>query len=172
MILKLVPHSSPILRQKCEVFNYAVPQTDPVELAKNLYETLMSTKYLGISAPQVGLNLRVFALRTNPGIVCFNPRVVDRSEEIIILDEMCMSFEHLAVPIKRPKKIKVRYFEPNGNVKTETFDGLTSRYFLHELDHLDGILYTEHANKMHLERAMRKKKVLDRQAKRNQKDDV
>jgi peptide deformylase len=171
MILKLVSHNSPVLRQKCETFNYAIPQTDAVELSKNLYETLMSTKYLGLSAPQVGLAYRVFALRTTPGIVCFNPRVVDRSEEVILLDEMCMSFEHLAVPIKRPKKIKVRYFEPNGNVKTEVFDGLTARYFLHELDHLDGILYTQHANKMHLERAMRKKKIIDRQSKRDQKDE-
>jgi peptide deformylase len=170
MILKLISHNNPVLRTKCDIFNYAVPQVDPIELSKNLYETLMSTKYLGLSAPQVGLPLRVFALRTTPGIVCFNPRVVDRSEEVILLDEMCMSFEHLAVPIKRPKKIKVRYFEPNGNVKTEVFDGLTARYFLHELDHLDGILYTQHANKMHLERAMRKKKLIDRQSKRDQKD--
>lgn len=170
MILKLVPQDSPILRLTSEIFNYARPQMDAVELATNLYETLMSTKYLGLSAPQAGIQLRVFALRTSPGIVCFNPRIVDRSEEEIILDEMCMSFEHLAVPIKRPKRIKVRYFEPNGNVKTETFDGMTSRYFMHELDHLDGILYTQRANKMHVERALRKKKVLDRQAKRNQRD--
>jgi len=167
MILKCVGSYSPVLRQKAEIFNYAKPQVDPIQLAKDLYETLMSTNYLGLSAPQVGMPIRVFALRTNPGIVCFNPRVVDISTEEIILDEMCMSFLHLAVPIKRPKKIKVRYFEPNGNVKTETYDGMTARYFLHELDHLDGILYTEKANKIHVERAMRKKKQMDRQAKRN-----
>ena len=126
----------------------------------------MNTTFLAVSAPQFGLPYRAFALRTNPGIVCFNPRVVDQSSEELILDEMCMSFPHLAVPIKRPKKIKVRYFEPNGNPKTEVFDGMTSRYFMHELDHLDGILYTQKANKIHLDRAMRKKKQLDRQQKR------
>lgn len=170
MILKLVSSNSPILRRSSEIFNYAVPQCDAIELAKNLYETLMSTKYLGLSAPQVGIPCRVFALRTVPGIVCFNPKVVDTSTEEIILDEMCMSYPHLAVPIKRPKKIKVRYFEPNGNVKTEVFEGMTARYFLHELDHLEGMVYTDRANKMHLERALRKKKSLDRQFKRNQKD--
>ena len=113
---------------------------------------------------------RVFALRTTPGIVCFNPRIVDTSSEELLLDEMCMTFAHLAVPVRRPKKIKVRYFEPNGNVKTETFDGMTARYFLHELDHLDGILYTERANKMHVERAVRKQKILMRQLKREPKD--
>lgn len=170
MILKHVSPDSPVLKQPTELFNFREPPTDPIQLAKDLYETLMETKYLGLSAPQVGLPYRVFALRTVPGIVCFNPRVVDRSSEEIILDEMSMTFAHLAVPVKRPKKIKVRYFEPNGNVKTETFDGMTARYFLHQLDNLDGIVYTERANKVHLERAMRKKKKLDREAKRNQKE--
>jgi len=170
MILKHVRPDSPILNQKTEMFNFSTPPTDPIELAKDLYETLMTTKYLGLSAPQVGLPYRVFALRSQPGIVCFNPRVVDVSTEEVVLDEMCMTFAHLAVPVKRPKKIKVRYVEPNGNVKTETFDGLTARYFLHELDHLNGILYTQKANKMHVERAMRKKKQIERQLKRNQKD--
>lgn len=167
MILKHVKPDSEILKQKTENFNFIEPPVDPIQLAKDLYETLMSTKYLGLAAPQVGLPYRVFALRTQPGIVCFNPRVVDESTEELVLDEMCMSFLHLAVPVKRPKKIKVRYFEPNGVVKTETFDGMTARYFLHELDHLNGILYTERANKIHVERAMRKKKQLDRQMKRN-----
>lgn len=170
MILKHVKPDSPILKQKTDPFSFSNPPTDPIQLAKDLYETLMNTKYIGLSAPQVGMPFRVFALRTTPGIVCFNPRIVDTSSEELLLDEMCMTFAHLAVPVKRPKKIKVRYFEPNGNVKTETFDGMTARYFLHELDHLDGILYTERANKMHVERAMRKQKILMRQLKRESKD--
>ena len=170
MILKHVKPDSPILKQKTDQFNFSTPPTDPIQLAKDLYETLMNTKYIGLSAPQVGMPFRVFALRTTPGIVCFNPRIVDTSSEELLLDEMCMTFAHLAVPVRRPKKIKVRYFEPNGNVKTETFDGMTARYFLHELDHLDGILYTERANKMHVERAVRKQKILMRQLKREPKD--
>ena len=172
MILKHVKHDSDILRQTMEPFTFHQPQTDPIQLAKDLYETLLSTKYLGLSAPQVGLPYRVFALRTTPGIVCFNPRIVDRSTEEIILDEMSMTHEHVVVPIKRPKKIKVRYHQPNGEVKTEIFDGMTARYFMHQLDYLDGMVYTQKANKIHLERAMRKKKQLEREAKRNQKDGI
>lgn len=170
MILNYVKPDSPVLKQKCDPFDFKNPATDPSQLARDLYETLMSTSYLGLSAPQCGLPYRVFALRTQPGIVCFNPRVVDVSSEEIILDEMCLTFQHLAVPVKRPKRIKVRYIEPNGEVKTATFDGMTARYFLHELDHLNGILYTEKVNKIHLERAMRKKKQLDRRDKRELKD--
>ena len=78
-----------------------------------------------------------------------------------------MSFPALTLPIKRPKKIKVRYAEPNSIIKTATFDGMTARYFLHELDHLDGMLYTSKANKFHLDRALRKQTQTLRQAKAN-----
>lgn len=165
MILQHIESSNPLLKQKTEMFNFADPPTDPIELSKNLYETLMSTKFIGLAAPQVGLPYRAFALRTQPGIVCFNPRVVDTSQENIFLDEVCMTFPQLAVPVRRPKKIKVRYTEPNGETKTAVFEGMTARYFLHELDHLDGILYTDHANKFHLDRAKRKQKILQRQTK-------
>ena len=105
----------------------------------------------------------MFALRAQPGIVCVNPIVVDRSVEEEVLDEMCMTYGGLILPIKRPSTIKVRYTEPNGNVVTCVFAGMTARYFLHELDHLNGKVYTQIANKMHLERAVRRKKQLDRQ---------
>lgn len=165
MILTSVKQDDPILKQKTEPFDFKVLLIDPSELARNLYETLMSSSYMGLSAPQVGLPYRAFALRTHPGIVCFNPRVVDTSKEEIILEEVNFTFPHLSFPVKRPKKIKVRYAEPNGIIKTATFEGLTARYFLQQVDHLDGLLYTQKANKIHLDRALRKKKRLERQAK-------
>jgi peptide deformylase len=163
MILNLVPGNSPILLQQSEKVKFPTTEIDIIQLAKDLYETLMSTKYIGLSAPQVGIPLRVFALRAQPGIVCVNPIVVDRSVEEEVLDEMCMTYGGLILPIKRPSTIKVRYTEPNGNVVTCVFAGMTARYFLHELDHLNGKVYTQIANKMHLERAVRRKKQLDRQ---------
>jgi peptide deformylase len=165
MILNPIKSDDPILKQKIDLFDFKDPPINPNELAVNLYETLMSSNYIGLSAPQVGLLHRAFALRTQPGIVCFNPRVVDVSNENSALDEIDYSFPRLAFPVKRPKKIKVRYAEPNGIVKTVVFEGMTARYFLQQLDHLDGILYTEKANKIHLDRAIRKKTQIDRQAK-------
>lgn len=165
MILEYVDSNNPMLRQTTEMFDFANPPTDPIELAKTLYETLMNSKFIGLAAPQVGLPYRAFALRTQPGIVCFNPRIVDVSTEELLLDEVCASFPQLAVPVKRPIRIKVRYSEPNGQTKTSTFEGMTARYFMHELDHLDGKLYTDGAKKFHLDRAKRKQKILQRQLK-------
>ena len=58
---------------------------------------------------------------------------------------------------KRARRIKVRFADPNGQVRTEVFDGMTARVFQHELDHLNGVNYQMRANKIHLEQARKKK---------------
>lgn len=166
MKLNLVKSDDPILRQKTEVFDFQNPPTDPIQLAKDLYETMVENKGLGLAAPQVGLPYRVFALYAVPGIVCFNPRIVDETSEKIDLEEGCLTFPNLFFKVKRPRRIKVRYLEPNGTVINKVLDGMTARVFQHELDHLNGIVYTSKAHKIHLERALRKKKELDRMVKR------
>lgn len=166
MIFKLVKSDDPILRVNTEPFDFVEPKTDPIQLAKDLYETMVENKGLGLAAPQVGLPYRAFALYAVPGIVCFNPRIVDESAETIVLEEGCLSYPNLFIKIKRPRRIKVRYQEPNGNPQTRVLDGMTARCFMHELDHLNGVVHTNKANKIHLERALRKKKELDRLVKK------
>lgn len=166
MILKLVNLDHPALHAPTQPFDFVNPPVDPIQLAKDLYETMVENKGLGLAAPQVGLPYRAFALYAVPGIVCFNPRIVDESVETIILEEGCLSIPHLFLKVKRPRRIKVRYTEPNQNTVTKVLDGMTARCFLHELDHLNGLMYTKRSNKIHLERAMRKKKELDRLVKK------
>jgi peptide deformylase len=78
------------------------------------------------------------------------------------MDEGCLSFPNLFLKIKRPRTIKVRFTKPNGDTETMKFDGITARCFLHELDHLNGIVFTSKANRYHLERAMKYKKMIER----------
>ena len=85
-----------------------------------------------------------------------------RSTEHIELEESCFSNPNLFVKIKRPRNIKVRYNDMDGNLHNEKFIGLTARAFLHELDHLNGFNYTRRANPIHLQRALNKKKQIDR----------
>lgn len=165
MILNLVHHDHPVLKTVTESFDFVQPPTDPIQLAKDLYETMVENKGLGLAAPQVGLPYRVFSLYSVPGIVCFNPRIVDFSHETIVLEEGCLSFTHLFIKVKRPRRIKVRYQEPNGTPQTRVLDGMTARCFMHELDHVNGITFLQRANKIHIERAYRKKKEIDRMVK-------
>lgn len=165
MIHPLVDCNAPILKQEMERFDFDNPPTDPIQLAHDLAETMIQENGLGLSANQIGLPYRAFAIKAEQIIVCFNPMVVDESSEQLYLEEGCLSFPLLFVKVKRPKKVKVRYTEPNGNVVTKIFDGLTARVFQHELDHLNGIVYTSRANRVHLDQARKKLKLFKRKNK-------
>lgn len=150
---------------KLPSFDFSNPPTDPHELTVKLVETMLENTKRGIyslSAPELGLPYRVFVMAGQPPVVCFNPRLVDETSEEIVLEESCFSNPNLFVKIKRPKIIKVRYNDMDGNLHNEKFIGMTARAFQHELDHLDGFSYTRRANPIHLQRALNKKKQIDR----------
>jgi peptide deformylase len=156
MILDLVPGTDPILKEVMPEYDFVTQGALTIGLAQNLSETLMSQEGLGLAAPQVGLRHRAFVMLTNPIRVCFNPIIIDKGEEMIELDEGCLSFPGILIKVTRPRRIKVRYSLPNQEIKTEVFDGMTSRIFQHELDHLNGILFTDHVSKLKVDMAKRK----------------
>jgi peptide deformylase len=157
MILELVDCNDPILKQEVAPFDFSNPPVDPLDLVTDLSETMLENNGIGLSANQCGLPYRVFVMLGQELIPCFNPRIVDMSQETIVMEEGCLTYPDLFVKVKRPRRIKVRYAEPNGNIVTKTFDGMTARVFQHELDHLDGINYQQRANRYHLEQARKKK---------------
>ena len=167
MVLKLVSSDHKILSTKMEVFDFKNPPTDIHLLCNNLIETMIAEEGIGLSANQCGLPYRVFVLWSEPTMVCFNPKIVSYDPEQIYFSEGCLTYPNLYVKIKRSNKIRVRYQKPNGETVTETLMGMTARIFQHELDHLDGIVYTTRANKLHLDRALRNKKAHDRIVKNN-----
>lgn len=166
MILNLLPDHHPMLKQEMQIFDFNNPPTDPIQLANDLIETLTHYKAIGLSANQCGLPYRVFVMWSSPTKVCFNPRTIDETTEQIYLDEGCLTFSNLFIKIKRPKIIKVRYQDVFGEMQNEKFIGMSARCFLHELDHLNGVLFTERANSAHLARARNQKKHLDRNNKK------
>jgi len=154
----LVNNTDQILYTKTERFDFSNPPIDPSELAHILAQTMIANNGIGLAAPQIGLPYRAFVLTGKPIMCCFNPIIVDTSSEQIYLEEGCLSFPNLIVKIKRPKIIRARYTMPNGETVTNKFIGMTARIFQHELDHLNGVVFTQRANSYHLEKA-RKKKV-------------
>jgi peptide deformylase len=153
MIKDIVNHLDPILREEMPRFDFANPIMDPVELYKDLAETMIDADGMGLSANQIGVPTRMFVMRAENVIGVINPRIVEVSSEEVLLEEGCLSYPNLFVKIKRPKTIKVRFTHPDGNTETKVFDGITARVFLHELDHLNGIQHTKRANRYHLEQA-------------------
>lgn len=153
MIHELVNSTAGVLKRVAGEFDFNDKMLDSVAIAVDLATTMISNGGLGLAANQIGLPHRVFAINAQQIIVCFNPIIVDQSKETVLLEEGCLTYPDLFVKIKRSKRIKVRYTQPNLEVITRTFDGLTARIFQHELDHLNGIIHTDRANSYHLEQA-------------------
>lgn len=165
---ELVESNHPILHSKIESFDFANPEIDPVVLANRLIVTMNNKNGLGLSANQCGLPYRVFVLRADTVKACFNPKVLAISEEVVSLEEGCLSHPYLFVKIKRPVHIRVRYADAFGEIHTEKFIGMTARCFLHEYDHLEGINYLTRANPVLVERAKRTQLKLKRKMKNNE----
>lgn len=144
------------LKTVCEPFDFTNPPYNSSELAHALTDLMMEKNGVGLAANQCGIPLRVFAIRTDPFFVMFNPKIVDLSEEYVILDEGCLSFPGMMLPIKRPLGLRVRFQGPDGNTYTEKFNGMTSRIIQHKMDHLDGKLFYNLANRYHREKALKK----------------
>lgn len=156
MVMNLVDKNDPLITTVCKPFDFLAPPFEPIDFANKLVKKMYDLNGIGLAANQVGIPYRVFAMRGSPeNFVCFNPRIVDVSEATVVLEEGCLTYPGLLVKIKRPQHIKVRFETPNGDTLTKQFTGMTARIFLHELDHLDGIVYYTRANRYHRDKAFR-----------------
>lgn len=150
MIKKVVKPDDPRLRKKSKT----VKKIDKkiLSLITDLKETLDSQKDpegVGLAAPQIGKNLRVFATKVDGKIKIFiNPETISISKEKSKkggkeIMEGCLSVPHFYGPLKRAKKIKVKYLTPKGEERIETFENLPAQIIQHEIDHLNGVLFVD-----------------------------
>jgi peptide deformylase len=160
-IFGLVSEDHPILKEVLPEFDFTNPPVNPNEFASSLVETCKAHHGLGLSANQCGFNYRVFVMGAEDNYVAFfNPELINISKEEIHMVEGCLSFPFLALRITRPSEIGIRYQDFNGEWKGATLSGISARCFLHELDHMNGILYTSHAKPMALQSGMQKRNKL------------
>jgi peptide deformylase len=155
--MKLVDPNDSILTTKCELFDFKNPPIDPIELAQDLVKTMYDLNGIGLAANQVGLSYRVFAMRGAPqNFVCFNPKIVMPGTEEVLLEENSLTFPGLYVKVKRSQHIRVRFTMANGETRSDTFTGITARTFQHLMDHMDGEVFYNKANKYHRDQAFKK----------------
>lgn len=156
LISKLVDDRDPILKEVMPDFVFESGDTTAMHVATLLGEAMLAYNGIGLAAPQIGEHIRAFAVRTDPVMVCFNPRIVDVSQEEIVMDEGCLSFPGAILKINRARHIRMRYQNPLGETMTDKFTGMTARIILHELDHLNGIVFTDLVKPMARALAMKK----------------
>jgi peptide deformylase len=152
----LAPPLETAFSQVAPEFSFENPEVDPNEFASRLVETAIKHKTFGLSAIQCGFNYRVFVVGSNDQYVAyFNPKIISTEGEKH-MQENCVSFPLLTLAITRPEKIKVEYQDFTGALHQAEFHGLTARVFLHELDHLNGIVYTTRCKPLALKSGMKK----------------
>ena len=154
---ELVEEATKVLREPTDKFDFENPPEDPKEVEKNLSEAMERFGGLGLSANQLGLNYRVFVMRTaDSGIKAFfNPEITKLSQETELMKEGCLSFPDIYLMIKRPKAIEFEYTDSDGERHTLQLEGLGSRCVQHELDHLNGIIFLQRASRFKIERALK-----------------
>ena len=142
---------------------------DRKELSNVMFDTMFKYGGLGLSANQVGLPFNMFVFGGHPQleqgvkVTCFNPMIVHKSEETVVMKEGCLTFPFVFLSITRPRKVTVKYEDENGDLKEGHLDGMISRIFQHEYDHMLGRVFTEYASKMKLDLAYKKaEKQMDR----------
>ena len=119
-----------------------------LDMIKLMYEV----RGLALSAIQIGVPQRMFVMRgtvDKGDFICINPRIVRFSDEVITLEEACLSFPGVIIKVKRPRHIRMRFTVPDGNIITQRFTGMTARAVQHEMDHLNGELWYMRAHKYH-----------------------
>jgi peptide deformylase len=176
-IYPLVDKYDDVLHTVTPEFNFESLSVNPASLAVGLIRTMMQHGGVGLAAPQCGLLHRVFVMGApnGQGYACFNPKVISTTG-MVSFEEGCLSFKGMYLKINRPDTIEVEYQDMLGKIHRETFGGLTARTFLHELDHLNGIVYTSLVDRYTLDKAKSKVKTnlkkLERQRQAHAKQQI
>jgi peptide deformylase len=152
-ILKISEIGSPVLRQRSNIItNFADPQID--NLIDDLIATADVANGVGIAAPQVAASVRLFIVASRPSprypfaptmepTAMINPQIIDRSTEVVLGWEGCLSVPDVRGQVPRHQKIEVTYLTRHGELVQQELTGFIARIFQHELDHLDGILFPD-----------------------------
>ena len=147
MILELIPNTHPMLHERVCPCKKCIANTDRHEVAKILIENMHHYEGIGLSANQIGMYVRAFAMikdfESNEVIVCFNPRIIKKYNECVEFEEGCLSYPDEFINVKRPDRIIVTYEDENKKKHKIKLSGMASRVFQHEFDHLEGIDFTQ-----------------------------
>jgi|TARA_Y100000992_G_scaffold30894_1_gene17326 peptide deformylase len=175
--LKLIPPTDP--RVQCAIAPFSDDMLkdegfkDRKELSDKMFDTMKKYGGIGLSANQVGLPFNMFVLGDHPDVeknlkmTCFNPMIISSSVEEETMKEGCLTFPFVFLSITRPRKVVVKYEDENGDLKEGSLDGMISRVFQHEYDHMLGKTFVDGVSKLKLDMAYKKaEKMMSRYKKK------
>ena len=153
MIYPIVIYGSQVLRNKSENITPEYPELK--KLIEDMWITLAEAEGVGLAAPQIGKNIRLFIVDCTPWgeddptladyrKVFINAEIYERSEETSLFEEGCLSLPGLHENVRRPVSIRMRYLDENFVEHDEIIEGYLARVIQHEYDHLEGKVFIDH----------------------------
>lgn len=159
MILPIVAYGDPVLRKVGKEINADYPNLK--ELIANMKETMYNASGVGLAAPQIGKDIRLFIIDASPfaededldeadrealknfNKVFINAKIIEEEGEEWPFNEGCLSIPNVREDVYRHEKVTFEYQDEDFNTHTETLTGLAARVFQHEYDHIEGVLFTD-----------------------------
>lgn len=163
MILPIRAFGDAVLRKHGQEIDKDYPGLQ--DLVNNMFETMESANGIGLAAPQIGLDIRLFVVDLSPlaededyadiseelkGFrkVLINAKILEESGEEWKFNEGCLSIPDVREDVKRKEAIVIEYYDENFVKHTETFSDMRARVIQHEYDHIEGILFTDHLSSL------------------------
>ena len=136
---------------------------DDIEKFENdMINLMINARGLGLAANQIGITKRFFAFghqsfdKLQKSVIIWNPSIVRESEEKTVDEEGCLSFLGIFVKVVRPRQVTVQWQNKKGETLMQHLDGMESKCFQHENDHLNGITFNTKVSKLRWDMAVKK----------------
>jgi len=153
MILPIRAYGDAVLRKMCKEIDADYPDLD--KLIENMFQTMDESNGVGLAAPQIGLDIRLFVVdstsmyrdeKQGKGIrkVFINAQILDEYGTEWAFEEGCLSIPDIREDVNRNAKLKIRYQDENFVEHEEEYDKITARVIQHEYDHIEGVLFIDH----------------------------
>lgn len=150
MIYPIRAYGDPILRKECEEIEDL--GDDLTKLISDMYETMDASDGVGLAAPQIGKNLRLFVIDSTvfgedeDGVrkAFINPIILEEEGKEWAFEEGCLSIPEVREDVIRPPKVTIEHQLQDGEIVTEVFEGMTARIIQHEYDHIEGVLFIDY----------------------------
>ncbi len=172
MIRPILIHPDPRLKKVCTPV--ADISDELRKLADDMLETMYDAPGVGLAAPQIGDLRRLIVMdcvkdegEAPQPMVMFNPEVILNSDDLNVYEEGCLSIPEQYAEVTRPKEVKVRWLDRDGNLQEQEFDGLWATCVQHEIDHLNGKLFIDYLGPMKRQMITRKSMKLKKERARS-----
>lgn len=152
MILPVYLYGQPVLRKETHDIDANYPNLK--ELIDNMFETMYNADGVGLAAPQIGLDIRLFIVDLEPlaeddkrysGFkkVFINPQIVEYKDKLVKMEEGCLSLPGIHESVERESTIRIKYFDENFVAHDEEYSDFFARCIQHEYDHIEGVLFID-----------------------------